>query len=538
MVHYKRIMQHNWLGYKGVQQWYQSHGSEPSEKPIHKHDQVVRTRRYLQRETPKRLFPWNSRKKSLSLESKEMLVKKMKEVEAFNASKMSAKTTDHGKKIASTRKEKSARCYICKERGHVFWKCQNKKKDVRIEKQKKLVKPTNKNVAEKIKYSIHVITKYIIEGNVTVEAREGNFVIPDVHYTPEVTLNVLSLDLLEEQGYKVKISNNKCNLHYMFDEARTIKAQEERFTEDDGLKDFLDEYFESIDPKEDCSLVNGLEDLKWDRNDIQMIEKEETEKKFIFSYGVGNVTLEAREGNFVIPDVHYTPEVTLNVLSLDLLEEQGYKVKISNNKCNLHYMFDEARIIKAQEERFTKDDGLKDVVTEHNKFLDEYFESIDPKEDCSLVNGLEDLKWDRNDIQDYVDEEYIIDIVDSLGGYLCVTLGDKWKTIANLQGLTKDNGEVVKGCYKKSIDMVQVYYETAKMPWYEKKSKEDVVESSSGNAIVKDPQGKEKDDAGIEEALEEDMNKKTQFGVKLEGNVEKEAEEGSTTDSNDFIVNV
>ena len=25
-------------------------------------------------------------------------------------------------------------------------------------------------------------------------------------------------------------------------------------------------------------------------------------------------------------------------------------------------------------------------------------------------------------------------IVDSLGGYLCVTFGDKWKTIANLQG--------------------------------------------------------------------------------------------------------
>nr|GEV18824.1 reverse transcriptase [Tanacetum cinerariifolium] len=51
------------------------------------------------------------------------------------------------------------------------------------------------------------------------------------------------------------------------------------------------------------------------------------------------------------------------------------------------------------------------------------------------------------------------------------------------------------------------------MPWYEKKPKEDVVENSSGNARVKDPQGKEKDDAGIEEALEEDMNKKTQFGV-------------------------
>ncbi|GKA36285.1 ARID DNA-binding domain-containing protein [Tanacetum coccineum] len=405
MVHYKHIMQHNWLGDKPVQKWYQSHGSEPWEKPIHKHDQVVHTRRYLQRDTPKRLFPWNSRKKSLSPESKEMLVKKMKEVKVFNASKMSAKTRDHGKKIASTQKEETNKqwCYI--------W-----------EKEK----ATDDAIWDEVWY---------------VSSAYKNHMCP-------------TRPLFKKLTYKFK-----------------------------------------------------------------MIEKEEIEKKFIFSYGVGDVTVEAREGNLVIPNVHYTPEVTLNVLSFDLLEEQGYTVKISNNKCNLHYMFDEARTGKAQEESFTEDDGSKDVVTEHNKFLDEYFESIDQKEECSLVNGLEDLKWDRNDIHDYVDEEYISwdsslyalkvnsfarflsflnlikkdsmvykhwdifskkyvemlkwfylvylnydmleeippvigvmeinllslhKIVDSLGGYLCVTLGDKWKTIANLQGLTKDDGEAVK----------------------------------------------------------------------------------------------
>nr|GEX40916.1 ARID DNA-binding domain-containing protein [Tanacetum cinerariifolium] len=370
----------------------------------------------------------------------------MKEVEAFNASKMSAKTKDHAKKIASTRKEKRARCYICKERGHVFWKCQNKRKDAMIEKQKESVKPTNNNVAEKI------------------------------------------------NAYK----NHMCPTRSLF---KKLKYK------------------------------------------FKMIEKEETEKKFIFSYGVGNVTVEAREGNFVIPNVHYTPEVTLNVLSYDLLEEQGYKVKISNNKCNLHYMFDEARTGKAQEERFTEDDGLKDVVTEHNKFLDEYFKSIDPKEDCSLVNGLEDLKWDINDIQDYVDEEYISwnsslyalkDIfskkyVEMLKWFYLVHLNyDMLEEIPPVIGVM----EINLLSLHKTVDSLGGYL---KIPWYEKKPKEDVVESSSGNARVKDPQGKEKDDARIEEALEEDMNKKTQFGVRLEGNVEEEAEEGSTTNSNDFI---
>ncbi|GJT81029.1 hypothetical protein Tco_1055371 [Tanacetum coccineum] len=221
--------------------------------------------------------------------------------------------------------EKSKVLLLCKERGLFLGIAQNKMKDARIEKQKKSVKPTNKNVAEKIKYpeKVHVITDYMIEG-----------------------------------------------------------------TDDEfGMK----------------------------------FEKEEIEKKFIFSYGVRDVTVEAREGNLMIPNVHYTPE--------------------------------------AQRRMFTGE-------------------------------WVGKLKWDRNDIQDYVDEEYI-----------------SW------------NGSLY----------------ALKVNSFARSPKEDVVESSSGNARVKDPQGKEKDDAGIEEALEEDMNKKTQFGVRLEGNMEEEAEE-STTDSNDFVV--
>nr|GEW54938.1 hypothetical protein [Tanacetum cinerariifolium] len=111
-----------------------------------------------------------------------------------------------------------------------------------------------------------------------------------------------------------------------------------------------------------------------------------------------------------------------------------------------------------------------------------------------------------------------------------VILAGKW-----VEGLLcDDDGEAIKECYGKFIDMVQVYYETAKKPWYERRPKEDVVENISGNARVKDPQGKEKDDAGKEEALEEDMNIKTHFGVRLVGNMEEEAEQGSITDSNDF----
>ncbi|GKA50172.1 ARID DNA-binding domain-containing protein [Tanacetum coccineum] len=536
MVNHNRSMKNNWLQNKPVQHWYQSQGTENGVKPIRRSDQEG-TKGDLLRETPQRSFSWNSIKNSLSPGCKEMLLKRMKEIEAFNASK------EHGEGSGSTQKEKRARCYICKVRGHVFWKCPNKQKKAMFKKQKGIMKPTFKKVAEKVKYpeKVHVITDYMIEGTDDANWNETWYV---------------------SSAYKIHM----------------------------------------------CPTRQLFKNLKYK---FEMIEKEEIEKKFIFSYGVGDVIMEAKEGNFVIPNVHYTPEVTLNVLSIDLLEEQGYIVETSNNKCSIHYMFGRPRTGKAQDESFTEDDGLKHVVAEHNKFLDKYFKSIKPKDEGSLVKGLENLKWDRNDEHDYVDEEYIswngslyeikvnslprflsfmnlikkdsmvykhwdifskkyLDMlkwfylvylnydrldeippvvgvmeinllslhkmVDNLGGYLCVTLGDKWKTIASLQGLTDDDGEAMKECYRKFIDMVQVYYEIAKKPWYERKPKEDVVESSSGNARVKDPQGKEKDDAGKEEALEEDMNKTSKFGVNLEGNMEKEEAEGSITDSNDFEV--
>nr|GFD19394.1 ARID DNA-binding domain-containing protein [Tanacetum cinerariifolium] len=104
--------------------------------------------------------------KSISPSCKEMLLEKMKEIEAFNASRVSAKARDHGEGSTSTQKEKRARCYICKTRGHVFWKCLNKQKKALFKKHKGIVKPTFKKAAEKVKYpeNVHVITDYMIEG--------------------------------------------------------------------------------------------------------------------------------------------------------------------------------------------------------------------------------------------------------------------------------------------------------------------------------------------------------------------------------------
>ncbi|GKC43369.1 ARID DNA-binding domain-containing protein, partial [Tanacetum coccineum] len=219
--------------------------SEPREKPTYRHDQGLHTGRYLLRETPRRLLQWNSRKKTLSPKGKEMLMKEVEENKAYNTSRVSAKPKDHGKKIASSQKEKRASCYICKERGHVFWTCQNRKNIAMVKVQKETVEAINKNDAEKVKYpeKVHVIADHMIEGtndetwdrvwyeevekkcifsygigDATVKGKDKDLVISNVQYTPEVSLNILSMDQLEEQGYIVKYNNNKCTLQYMFDE--------------------------------------------------------------------------------------------------------------------------------------------------------------------------------------------------------------------------------------------------------------------------------------------------------------------------------
>lgn len=206
--------------------------------------------------------------------------------------------------------------------------------------------------------------------------------------------------------------------------------------------------------------------------------------------------------------------------------------------------------------------GPKHVIAEHNIYLDDYFESLDPKEECSLVKGLEDLSCDRNDEHDYIDDDFIswngtvyalkvnsynrflsfmnlrkkdsivyknwdvfsrkfvvmlkwfylvylnydsldeipprirvikLDLlalhktVDSLGGYVAVTLSGKWSTVAQLQALTTKEGDAIKECFKKFIDLVLVYHDIALVPWIEKAQKE--IGESSWTAEQKNPQG-------------------------------------------------
>nr|GEU99431.1 ARID DNA-binding domain-containing protein [Tanacetum cinerariifolium] len=100
----------------------------------------------------------------------------------------------------------------------------------------------------------------------------------------------------------------------------------------------------------------------WD----EICYKLESQKKFLFTYGMGEILIEANGKSHIIPDVYYAPEVTLNILSLELLEKQGFQVNYDGNRCNLSLMFTDKEIKRFDE------DGLRRM---QNQYLQEYFES-------------------------------------------------------------------------------------------------------------------------------------------------------------------
>nr|GEZ34199.1 ARID DNA-binding domain-containing protein [Tanacetum cinerariifolium] len=405
-------------------------------------------------------------KKQLSPEGKQFLKQKVEEIVSYNSLKLQPSSKQIGESSGLSWKEKHARCYICRKRGHVYWNCTSKERSTKMQ-ERNMPSPVMTEVQEKINYPerVHVTTDYMVEGS-----DKGNW--NEIWYV--------------SSAYKRHMSPIK----YLF------KRMIQRFK------------------------VEGTE---------------EKEKKFLISYGVGEAFVETNEGRITISSVLFTPEVTLNILSIHQLEEQGYMVSYVNNRCRIKYMFDEMPESLEQEATIEGEDE-DNIFKSHNSFLDGYFRSLDLNEECSLVKGMEELKINKEDVHDYVDNEYLslngslyamkvntfqrfisfLDLikidklvygnwevlkgkfietlewfylgylgqevlgelppvigaikinllglykfVDAMGGYMNATFNDNWYQVAKILGLAYEHHETVKEVYKEYIGMVKVYYEEA-----------------------------------------------------------------------------
>nr|GEY08604.1 ARID DNA-binding domain-containing protein [Tanacetum cinerariifolium] len=248
-----------------------------------------------------------------------------------------------------------------------------------------------------------------------------------------------------------------------------------------------------------------------------MVNKLDNQMKLLFTYGIGEVVIKDGGQEYLIPGVHYAPEVTLNILLIDLLEKQGFEITYENNRCSLDYMFNNTKSQKLDKDR---------MRTMQNQYLEDYFESL-AKKDASTEEDLIQIKgriystkvntfneyvaflnlikqdevvsqeWDKfrkkfdrvvkwfynyyldrslpgpippkiNGVQVHLFNLY--KLVESLGGYLSVQFGQEFSTIGEILGLSKENGENIKKCYIKYLDVFTSYYKTAWVPQQEYES--------------------------------------------------------------------
>nr|GEW31611.1 RNA-directed DNA polymerase, eukaryota [Tanacetum cinerariifolium] len=224
----------------------------------------------------------------------------------------------------------------------------------------------------------------------------------------------------------------------------------------------------------------------------------------------GEVLIEQGSNNLIIPSVYYAPKVTLNILSLELLDKQGFSVGYDGNRCNLFPMFKDRKIHYFDEDRMRK---------MQNQYLQDYFESIAIKEGMeqeivrikgnlystnvqtfnNFVTFLNLIKhddivsqeWDyfRNRFNKLVKwffnhylerslpgsispivngvEIHLFDLyklIENLGGYLSVHFSQEFDKVGEIMRLPKGNGEEIRRCYMNFLEILTSHFKTARAP--------------------------------------------------------------------------
>ncbi|GJY04125.1 hypothetical protein Tco_0370065 [Tanacetum coccineum] len=216
---------------------------------------------YLLREDAANTLPRRSQMKKLPLECKEMLRRKLNIIEAYNASKGRAAVKEKGEGSVNTTKEKMARCYIYRKRGYVFWKCPNKKNSTTLEAptiDNQSKEPTMDNIwYVSSAYKKHMgPTKSLfkrVKNSFKVKGTQQERKIIFSHGIGEAMVETKDKEGCDgETDCATSKEGNGCDV-----ETKSKIAKHNKY---------LEEYFDSIDSKDACPQIKGLEELKWDRN--------------------------------------------------------------------------------------------------------------------------------------------------------------------------------------------------------------------------------------------------------------------------------
>ncbi|GKC75238.1 ARID DNA-binding domain-containing protein [Tanacetum coccineum] len=286
-----------------------------------------------------------------------------------------------------------------------------------------------------------------------------------------------------------------------------------------------------------------------------LVEKLEGQRKLLFTYGMGEVLIKDGSNGYLIPVVHYAPEITLNILSINLLKQQGFEIIFEGDKCTLEYMF------KNQQGQNMDVDKMRQ---RHNDYLDDYFESLDKektdrekemprfmedtntskvhtfyelvaflnliKNDDKISKGWDIYRERFDNVLKWFYKHYLkrplpgiippivhgvpihlfdlYKLIDCMGGYLSVQFGQEFGALAEILGLPRSDGEEIRKCCMTYLDVLISYYKAARAPEDPIKVEEDTESLKSYQWNI----GK----TGAPIAEEKEKKKLEHFGIKLE----------------------
>ncbi|GJR07189.1 ARID DNA-binding domain-containing protein [Tanacetum coccineum] len=302
------------------QQWYQS---KILGKPLRRMSQSEFAQRHIKREKEERIGKCI---RQITRDCKNMLRKKIEEIEVYNST-------------ISQNRYKQYNCFYCNQKGHIFKSCPAKIKN-EVEHAQGL--PTE-------------IAKGNIEANNTTQAKITQ------------NKNMVLCFKCQEYGHFA----NKCTSKKQWEPKVSLKYPEFIHFKTRGIikgtdKGTWDDFW-YVSTTTDKHLTPNLNFFSNFKEEF-LVEKLEGQRKLLFTYGMGEVLIKDGSNGYLIPGVHYAPEITLNILSINLLKQQGFEIIFEGDKCTLEYMF------KNQQGQNMDVDKMRQ---RHNDYLDDYFESLD-----------------------------------------------------------------------------------------------------------------------------------------------------------------
>ncbi|GJV49020.1 ARID DNA-binding domain-containing protein [Tanacetum coccineum] len=152
-------------------------------------------------------------------------------------------------------------------------------------------------------------------------------------------------------------------------------------------------YLSKSSDKHICSNLNMFCNVK----EKFLVNNLEDQKKFLFTYGMGEVIIKPVFQAYLIPGVFFALEVSLNILSIDLLNQQGFEVVSDGDRYGLEYMFKEStgNII-----------DLNKLRQMQNSFIENYFEGLNQNQDTKK-DEMARYEKDVNPSEVHTFEEFV-----------------------------------------------------------------------------------------------------------------------------------